>query len=411
MYLTPDKQTVAREKRKKVIKRGGQCLVAAAFIAAVFLLGLNIGNGKILISRGDSQNKDLPAHLDYSSLDQVYQQLKGNYDGQLDSQKLLDGAKSGLTTAAGDPYTTYFNAKAAQDFNDQLQGTFSGIGAELGKDPQGNLIIVAPIDGTPASKAGIRPQDVIAEIDGKSTVGMDIDTAVSKIRGKKGTEVKLKLIRDKNQEVNLTITRDDIKVPSVKSEILPGNIGYMRINQFSSDTADLAEKAAKNFKDQNVKGVILDLRGNPGGLVTAAIRVSSLWLPESKTILQEKEGTSVVETDLANGNDTLLGIPTVVLVDQGSASASEITAGALKDNGVATIMGQKSFGKGSVQKVVPLPGGAEVKITIARWYRPNGQNIDKKGITPDKTVEFTDADRSSGKDPQKDAAIQALTKN
>ena len=394
-----------------MLKRGLWYGLVAVFVVGVFMLGLNVGNGTINFVHANQQNKTLPAHLDYSGLDEIYQQLKANYDGQLDSTKLLDGAKSGMAGAAGDPYTTYFNAKDAKSFNDQLQGTFSGIGAELGKDALGNLIIIAPIDGTPASKAGIRPQDIIAEIDGKSTAGLAIDEAVSKIRGPKGTQVKLKLIRDKSQEVNLTITRDDIKVPSVKSEILAGNIGYMRINQFSDDTAELAIKAAQNFKDNHVKGVILDLRGNPGGLVTAAVRVSSLWLPEGKTVLQEKEGSVAVSTDLANGNNILQGIKTVVLVNEGSASASEITAGALKDNGVATIIGVKSYGKGSVQQVIPLPGGAELKVTVARWYRPNGQNIDKKGISPDKEVKLTDDDFKQGKDPQKDAAIQFINAN
>ncbi len=408
MYLTPDKHVAAREKRKQLLKRGLRIAIGVACVVAVYFIGVNVGNGTIRIADGNSQNKTLPNHLEYSSLDRVYQELKRNYDGQLDANKLLDGAKSGMASAAGDPYTTYFNAQEAKDFNNELQGTFSGIGAELGKDAQGNLIIIAPIEGTPASKAGVMPQDIIAQIDGKSTSGLRIDEAVSKIRGPKGTQVKLKLIRDHSQEVDLTIARDDIRVPSVKSEILPGNIGYMKINQFGDDTAKLAQDAAEHFKESGVKGVVLDLRGNPGGLVTSAVRISSLWLPEGKTILQVKEGQVAVSTDLANGNNPLLGIPTVVLINEGSASASEITAGALKDNKVATIMGTKSYGKGSVQEVIQLPGGAELKVTIARWYRPNGQNIDKKGITPDTEVKFTADDAKQGKDPQKDAAVQAL---
>ena len=410
MYLTPEKHTAARDKKKKLVKRGLEIALCLVTIVAVFMVGLNVGNGRISITKGNQQNATLPQHLDYTRLDKVYQELKSNYDGKLDQAKLLDGAKKGMTTAAGDQYTMYFTADEAKTFNDQLQGTFSGIGAELGKDAQGNIIIVTPIEGTPASKAGLRPQDIVAEIDGKSTAGLEIDAAVSKIRGPKGTKVTLKIVRDKQQELDVPIVRDDIKVPSVKSEMLDGNIGYMKINQFSDDTADLAQKAAQEFKDKHVKGIVLDLRGNPGGLVTAAIRVSSLWLPEGKTILQEKEGNVAVETDLANGNNTLQGIPTVVLVDQGSASASEITAGALKDNGVATIMGIKSYGKGSVQKVIPLPGGAEMKITVARWYRPNGQNIDKKGISPDTEVKITNDDIKANKDPQKDAAADFLRK-
>ena len=339
----------------------------------------------------------------------MYNSLRANYDGKLDTTKLLDGMKAGLVNAAGDPYTEYFNASGTKDFNDQLSGTFSGIGAELGQDAQGNLQVVSPIDGTPAATAGLKPQDIIAEIDGKSTSGMSIDEAVTKIRGQKGTKVTLKVIRNKTDTLTLTITRDDIKVPSVTSKILDNNIGYMKINQFSSDTSSLAAKAAQDFKDKNVKGVVLDMRGNPGGLLDAAVNVSSLWLPGGKTILQEKRGGEMVSTETSTGNDILNGVPTAVLIDEGSASASEITAGALHDNGVATLFGVKSYGKGSVQQVITLPNDTEMKVTIARWYRPNGQNIDKKGITPDHNVTISADDVKAGNDPQKDAAVQFIT--
>lgn len=282
------------------------------------------------------------------------------------------------------------------------------MGAELGTNPQGDLIVVAPIDGFPAAKAGLRPQDVIVAIDDKPTTGMTVEEAVTNIRGKKGTDVTLRIIRDKKEDLTFKITRDDIKIKSVKWQAMDNGIGYMEINQFSEDTADLARQAAQEFKSKGVKGVVLDLRGNPGGLVTAATSVSSLWLPEGKTILQERRGKTAVSTDLANGNALLKGVPTVVLIDAGSASASEITAGALKDNGAATILGVKSFGKGSVQQILGLPGNTELKVTIARWYRPNGENIDKKGIEPDKEVKMTDDDYKNGRDPQKDAAIELL---
>jgi carboxyl-terminal processing protease len=367
-----------------------------------------VGDGRISFSTLGNENADLPTSLDYSSVTQVYNSLRANYDGRLDTTKLLDGMKAGLVQAAGDPYTVYFNAGSAKDFNDQLSGTFSGIGAELGKNAQGNLQVVAPIDGTPASTAGLRAQDIIAEIDGKSTAGLSIDDAVTKIRGKKGTKVTLKVIRDKSESLSFTITREDIKIPSVKSEILDGNIGYMKVNQFGADTSELAQKAAQNFKDKGVKGIVLDMRGNPGGLLNAAVNVSSLWLPRGDTILKEKRGDTVISTETATGNNILQGIPTAILVDEGSASASEITAGALHDNNVATLFGVKSYGKGSVQQVVQLPSSTEMKVTIARWYRPNGQNIDKKGITPDHIVKITGDDIKAGNDPQKDAALQFI---
>lgn len=390
------------------LKRGALAAGSVVVLAGIFGLGIAVGSGRISFSTLSSQNTNLPSKLDYSGVTQVYNSLRDNYDGKLDQTKLLDGMKAGLVQAAGDPYTEYFSSKDAKDFNDQLSGTFSGIGAELGQNAQGNLIVVSPIAGTPASTAGLKAQDVIANINGSSTAGMSIDTAVSKIRGPKDTKVTLKIVRDKTQSLDFTITRDNIKVPSVKSKVLDGNIGYIQISEFSDDTSDLAQKAAQDLKDKNVKGIVLDLRGNPGGLLNAAVAVSSLWLPQGQTILQEKRGSSIVSTETATGNDILHGMPTAVLIDQGSASASEITAGALHDNGVATLFGTKSYGKGSVQQVMQLPNGTEMKVTIARWYRPNGQNIDKTGITPDHSVAISADDLKAGNDPQKAAATQFI---
>jgi carboxyl-terminal processing protease len=397
-----------RANMKRWLKTGGIGLGIFVAFVVTFRLGVAVGDGRISFGALESQNKQLPGTLDYQSVTQVYNSLRANYDGKLDTTKLLDGMKAGLVEAAGDPYTVYMNSTESKDFNEQLSGTFSGIGAELGQDAQNNLIIVAPIEGTPAKNAGLMPQDIIAEVNGKSTVGMSIDDAVSKIRGAKGTKVTLKVIRDKKETLEFTITRDDIKVPSVKHEILDGNIGYLDINQFGTDTTRLATEAARDFKEKGVKAVVLDMRGNPGGLLNSAVSVSSLWLDQGKTVLQEKRGGSVISTETATGNNILKGIPTAVLIDEGSASASEIVAGALRDNNVATTFGVKSYGKGSVQQIVKLPGATELKVTMARWHRPNGQNIDKKGITPDNVVKMTRDDVKAGKDLQKDAALQFL---
>lgn len=374
-------------------------------IILIFSLGLGIGNGSISLAKKSQQNNQLPADLNYATVEELYDELRVRYDGKLSEQKLLDGLKSGLAEATGDTYTVYLNAKDAEEFNNQLDGTFSGIGAELGKDDQGNLVIVAPIDGTPASKADIRPQDIIVSINGKTTVGMSVEEAVTKIRGKAGTDVSLRMLRNKTQDLTLNIKRETIKIPSVKYEILDGNIGYMQIIRFGDDTKELALVAAEEFKAKNVKGVVLDMRGNPGGRLDASVDISSLWLPKGTTVLQERQNGVVMGTEVATGVNPLLGIKTAVLIDEGSASASEITAGALKDNKVATLYGVKSFGKGSVQSIETLRGGGELKVTIARWHRPNGQNIDKKGISPDKEIKMTEDDRKNDRDPQKDAAI------
>jgi len=389
---------------RRVIMMGGATFAAVL----IFALGIAVGNGQISFSSASSQNKSLPAQLDYRSVNQLYSAIRENYDGRLTEEQLLDGLKSGLAQATGDPYTEYFNKKDAQEFNQQLEGSFTGIGAELGQDEDKNLIVVAPIDGFPADKAGVRAKDAIVSIDGKSTSGMSIDDAVKKIRGESGTKVELELVRDRKETLKLTITRAEIKIPSVEWNVTDDNIGYMKITQFSDDTTTLATQAAQEFRDKDVKGVVLDMRDNPGGLLSAAVDVSSLWLPKGTTVLQEKRDGKVIRTYSATGNDILKGIKTTVLINGGSASASEITAGALLDNKAATLIGEKSFGKGSVQQIQPLPDGAEVKITIARWYRPNGQNIDKKGIEPSKKIELTDDDYAQDRDPQKDAAVQAL---
>ncbi|HSW74267.1 MAG TPA: S41 family peptidase [Candidatus Saccharimonadales bacterium] len=376
-------------------------------VLVIFGAGVLVGNGSIMVNRYGTQNGQLPSKLNYTTVNQVYQALKANYDGNLSESQLLDGLKGGLVQATGDPYTDYFTPAAAKQFNDQIAGTFSGIGAELGKDADSNLIVISPINGSPADKAGLKAKDIISEINGASTANMSTDDAVNKIRGKKGTKVTLQVIRN-GQTQNITITRDDITVPSVTYKILDNNVGYLQINEFGDDTTKLAIQAAQNFKDNNVKSVVLDLRGDPGGLLDAAVSVSSLWLPTGTKILDEKRGDKVIQTYTANGNDLLHGLPTAVLIDGGSASAAEITAGALKDNNAATLVGEKSFGKGSVQELVNFADGGALKVTIARWYRPNGQNIDKKGITPDKQVSISADNIKNGQDPQKDAAISTV---
>jgi len=351
----------------------------------------------------------LPAQLNYASVNKVYQLIRQQYDGKVTTTQLLDGLKTGLTNALGDPYSEYFTADQAKAFNQELDGSISGIGAELGQGDNNQLIIIAPISGSPAAQAGLQPKDAITAIDGKSTVGMNIDEAVGRIRGASGTKVKLDIARGE-QTLQVTITRATIEIPSVKSSVIStatGPLGYLQITQFSDDTGQLAEKAAQQLVAQNVRGIVLDMRDNPGGRLDAAIDVSSLWLPRGATVLQEKRGDVVVQNYAATGNNLLHDLPTVVLVNGGSASAAEITAGALHDNHVATLMGEKTFGKGVVQQLNDLPGGAELKVTVASWYRPNGQNINHAGITPDKVVQEND-NPTSDNDAQKTAAINVL---
>jgi carboxyl-terminal processing protease len=391
----------------------GRYSVIVLVSVAIFMLGWGLGSGRITadyINKLQSENATLPKNLDYSSVEQVYDEIKQNYDGKLTTDTLLNGIKHGLSESTGDPYTEYLNAKETKDFDDSLNGTFSGIGAELGKDA-GSIVVVSPITGYPAQKAGLKSKDVIVSIDDKPASGMTISQAVDSIRGPSGSTVKLQIARD-GKELNFEIVRETIKIPSVESKIINGNIGYMKITTFSEETADLAEKSAQEFKNKGVKGVIIDVRGNPGGLLNSAVSLGQLWISEGKVILTERRGGEVIKTHTSDTSDPILkGIPTVVLIDGGSASASEILAGALKDNKAATLMGEKSYGKGSVQNLIQIPSGGVLKVTIARWYTPAGRNIDKQGIVPDKKIKFTDEDIKTKQDPQKDAAVRLLQGN
>jgi carboxyl-terminal processing protease len=352
-------------------------------------------------------NQVLSQNIDFGQVEKTYDILKTKFDGKLDSAKLQDGLQKGLVDAAGDPYTVFLSQKEAEEFNSDLNGEFSGIGAELGKRDQ-KLVVMAPLEGQPAKKAGVRAGDIIAKIGDEETTNFTIDQAVNKIRGKAGTDIKLSLIRG-DELIELTITRASISIPSVKSEILEGNIGYLQLSRFSDDTTELATKAAQDFKAKNVKGIVLDVRNNGGGLLSTAVDVSSLWLND-KIVVSEKEGGKTTNVLRTGNNPILEGIPTKMLINEGSASASEILAGALRDNGAAELVGTKSFGKGSVQELVDLPGGAKLKVTVARWFTPKDKNIDKAGIEPSVKVELTPEDFKQDKDPQKAKAIELLTK-
>ncbi len=391
-------------KENRFRKTAGLIIVAMA----IFGLGWFVGNGGITVQKYSpvSQNSSLPEKLDYSSVDTIYQSLKNNFDGELDETKLLEGLKSGLARATGDPYTEYFNPDAAEDFTNDLQGTFEGIGAQLGKDVDNNIIIISPISGYPAENAGLMPKDVVAEIDGESAYNLTISEAVDRIRGEKGTEVTLGIVRD-GEFKDYKIVREEINVPSVESEIKDG-VGILTISRFGDDTVELVRAAANEFAAANVRGVVVDLRSNPGGYLDGAVDVASLWLGSGSTVLTERREDKVIETFRSSGEAPLKGVKTVVLVNEGSASASEILAGALRDNDAATLVGQKSFGKGSVQQPINLRDGGLLKITIARWFTPGGKNIDKEGISPDEAVEITADDIKAGRDPQLDAALQKL---
>lgn len=344
--------------------------------------------------------------LELALVQKTYQELKANYDGKLDTSALIDGAARGMVAAAGDRYTVFMDKSEADDFNMQLNGEVTGIGCELGVRSDQPTIIRVLAD-SPAQKAGLQAGDVFISVNDTSVVGADSSTVAGKIRGNEGTSVKVTIKRGEETK-EFTIVRAKLSDASVRWSQANG-IGLLTISRFDADTAKLARQAAEEFKAEGVKGVILDLRDDGGGYLDAAQSVASLWL-SGDVIVSEKTDGKTTDTIKADTNPVLSGIKTIVMVNGGSASASEIVAGALQDHKAATLLGEKTFGKGTVQKLLNLPDGRQLKVTIARWYTPNGKNITKEGITPDQTVELTSADANAGRDPQLDAAKAALTK-
>ncbi len=338
--------------------------------------------------------------LDTAVLQQAFRELKANYDGSLDAGKLTDGAARGMVAAAGDRYTVFMDKEEAEQFNKDLRGEISGIGCEIGvRGDQATVLRV--LADSPAQAAGVKVGDIFVSVNGEAVEGLDASTVAGKVRGEKGTTVKLVMQRSDEQK-EFTITRAQVTDASVRWSIDNG-IGTITMSRFDDDTGKLATQAATEFKAQGVKGVVLDLRGNGGGYLSAAVNVAGIWL-DNKVVVTEKANGKVTGTEKTGSGALLAGVKTVVLVNGASASASEIVAGALQDHKVATIVGEKTFGKGTVQKVVNLLDGRLLKVTIARWYTPNGKNITKEGISPDTKVELTSDDANAGRDPQLEAA-------
>lgn len=339
--------------------------------------------------------------IDLSSVQKTYQELIANYDGKLDTQKLIYGANRGLVEAAGDPHTAYMDPDETKEFDKSLSGQIGGgIGAEIGLR-NNKPTIIKPLENSPAQKAGIKAGEVIVKVNDEASSDWSVEKVVSKIRGEVGTSVRLTLLSG-SQTREVSVVRQNIVSPAVESEI-DGEIGILKVNRFGDDTVSLSRKYASEFVEKGVKKVILDLRNNPGGTVGAAQGLLGIWL-DNQIAMTERRGSEIVKTLRTTGTPILGNMKTVVLINGNSASASEITAGALREYGKATLVGQKSYGKGSVQIVLGLPGGSQMKVTEARWYTPKGKNIDKTGIEPDVKVDLSSDDVNNNVDPQMDKA-------
>lgn len=333
--------------------------------------------------------------VDISLLWDTWETLQEYYiePQKLQVTPLVYGAAEGLTRAIGDPYTVFMTPKENEEFRDGLSGSLQGIGAEL-TVRDGVIIIVSPLKGSPAERAGLFPKDAIEEVDGQSTEGWSLSQVVSRIRGPKGTTVRIKVFREgkattAESSLEFTITREEIHVPSVETHLVTTagkTFGYAALNQFGEDSIMELKRELQSFKDKRVDGLILDLRNNGGGYLDGAVELASVFLREGAVVtVEHRRGDHDVQA--VSGKALLQDLPLVILQNEATASASEIVAGALQDHERATIVGKKSFGKGTVQEVVDLQGGASLRVTVARWLTPDGKNLGKEGVHPDIEVE------------------------
>ncbi len=380
------------------------------------LLGVSLAVARGVLAEKPQQNAATGLPLEtVRTLSEVFDKIKHNYVEDVEDKALLDNAISGMLTGL-DPHSTYLDSKAFEELRVGTTGEFGGLGIVVGME-DGFVKVISPIDDTPAQRAGVKAGDLIIRLDEKPVKGMSLDDAVKIMRGKPGSEIELTIVRkNEDQPLTFNITRDRIRVKSVKARMLEPNYAYVRISQFQERTGKDLHNAISKLKKENngqLKGLVLDLRNNPGGLLDAAVLVSDTFL-ERGTVVSVKGRTEDNKlSQAATPGDILKGAPIVVLVNEGSASASEIVAGALQDHKRAVIMGQKTFGKGSVQTVIPLGNNSALKLTTARYYTPSGRSIQAEGIVPDIQLEHLQvaAKDDNGFKPLKEADLTGHLKN
>lgn len=389
-------------------------------LAFIFGFGFFIGNfNKPSIEKIEGlSNKEshLSSSIDFSLFWDAWNVIENKYVNrfELDRQKMVYGAIIGMLDSLGDPYSVFMEPEDSEKFIDDMSGSFDGIGAEVGIRKE-ILTVISPLEGNPAQKAGLKSGDQIIKIDDTLTGDLTLDESVSLIRGEKGTEVALLVFRDEWEETKeIKIVRDEIKIPIIKWEMLapPGgennNIAYIQFYHFTENSAVEFSKTINEILKFNPNGIILDIRNNPGGYLETSIDIASWFLPKGEIVVIEDFSDEKRNEFVSKGYKKLENIPTVVLINEGSASASEILAGALRDIRGIKLVGQKSFGKGSVQQLEKLKGGSSVKITVAKWLTPSGLSISEKGIIPDEEVEITLEDIDNMHDPQLNKALEML---
>ncbi len=393
-------------------------VVLFVVIVGVFRVGYNAGKSGYSFSINEFKivNKSgQPIEVDYSLLWEALDVVNHKYidKDQIDQQKVLYGAIHGAIAAAGDDYTEFFDPETFAQFKTSLEGVFSGVGLEITKQ-EGNIVVVSPLDDTPAKRAGLLPKDIIVKINDESVLDWTTDQAARAIRGEAGTDVKLSIYREgRSDTFDVTLTRQKIEVKSVKvsyQQVNGKQVAIIKISRFGDDTKRLFDIAVNDIKSKGASAVVLDLRNNPGGYLTTSVELASDWLDQDVLVVEEvhSEKEKIDYTSL--GSNRLGGLKTVVLINGGSASASEILAGALQDHGKAQLIGEKSFGKGSVQELIPISHDSAIKVTVAKWITPSGKNLNQGGLDPNIEVKNTEQDTAEGKDPQLDKALEEAVK-
>ena len=355
------------------------------FIMGIFLLiFVTAGITMIILTFGNEKVQSIAPskYPQFEKLYSTYETIKKDYYKDIDDEKLVNGAIEGMITGLEDPYSTYMNQEEAKSFNESISSSFEGIGAEI-QEQDGKIMVVSPIKGSPAEKAGIKPNDMIESVDGKSIEGLSATEAVLKIRGEKGTKVVLTISRvGESKPISITIVRDTIPIETVYAEMLDDGIAKIQVTSFSEHTVDELQTALNEMSKKDMKALILDLRGNPGGLLDQAIEMASIFVPNGEVVLQVENRNGEKEV-YKSENDGEFDLPVVVLIDNGSASASEIVAAAVSESADIPLIGVKSFGKGTVQSAQDFKDGSNLKFTAFKWLTPEGNWIHKKGIAPD----------------------------
>lgn len=407
----------------KMIKRFSIPLLIVLSIALGFGGGLlysqkHTGGTEASIQQLINQDSGKVQNVDFSLFWKVWNDLSAKYvdKSKLDTQKMVYGAIQGMVNAVGDPYTVFFEPATSKKFQEEISGSFGGVGMEIAVKNE-VLTVVAPLPDTPAARANVQAGDKVLKIDGEPTIGTSAEEAVTKIRGKVGTKVTITFAGSDNKVRDVVLTRAIIKVPTVVWKMIDQggkHIAYIQVFEFNQNVDDAFEKAAQEILKSNADSIIVDLRNNPGGLLDSAINLAGYMLEKGQPVVSEVFGDGEKNNFTTSGKASLLKYPTVFLVNGGSASASEILAGAVHDVRKVRLIGEKTFGKGSVQELENLPNGSSLKVTIAKWYTPAGINISAKGIEPDIKVELTEDQKKNiifgdpSKDPQLQKALDVL---